>query len=102
MFKGPSGEHREGDDYAEVVKEFVVYTLARIGMFLASLLVFFGLFAVLGIDSVLWPLVLAALASGVASYFLLRGQRERFAARVDARAQAASRRFEQARAKEDE
>jgi UPF0716 family protein affecting phage T7 exclusion len=84
------------------VKEFVVYTLARIGMFLASLLVFFGLFAVLGINSVLWPLVLAALASGVASYYLLRGQRERFAARVDARARAASRRFEQARAKEDE
>ena len=84
------------------MKEFVVYTLARIGMFLASLLVFFGLFAVLGIDSVLWPLVLAALASGAASYYLLRGQRERFAARVDARAQAASRRFEQARAKEDE
>ena len=84
------------------MKEFVIYTLARIGMFLASLLVFFGLFAMLGINSVLWPLVLAALASGVASYYLLRGQRERIAARVDARAQAASRRFEQARAKEDE
>jgi len=51
---------------------------------------------------VLWPLVLAALASGVASYFLLRHQRERFAARVDARAKAAAARFEQARAKEDE
>jgi Protein of unknown function (DUF4229) len=84
------------------VKEFVVYTLARIGMFVASLLVFFGLFAALGIHSVLWPLVLAALASGVASYYLLRGQRERFAARVDARAHAASQRFEQMRAKEDE
>ena len=84
------------------MKEFVVYTLARIGMFVASLLVFFGLFAALGIDSVLWPLVLAALGAGVASYYLLRRQRERFAARVDARARAASRRFEQARAKEDE
>jgi hypothetical protein len=51
---------------------------------------------------VIWPLVLAALVSGVASYFLLRHQRERFAARVDARARAASQRFEQARAKEDE
>ena len=84
------------------MKEFVVYTLARIGMFVASLLVFFGLFAALGIHSVLWPLVLAALASGVASYYLLRGQRERFAARVDARAHAASQRFEKMRAKEDE
>ncbi|HET9760511.1 MAG TPA: DUF4229 domain-containing protein [Nocardioidaceae bacterium] len=84
------------------MKEFVVYTLARIGLFLASLLVFFGVFAALRVNSVLWPLVLAALASGVASYFLLRHQRERFAARVDARARAAAARFEQARAKEDE
>lgn len=84
------------------MKEFAVYTLARIGLFLASLLVFFGIFAALDVHSVIWPLVLAALVSGVASYFLLRHQRERFAARVDARARAASQRFEQARAKEDE
>ena len=89
-------------DYPDRVKEFVVYTLARIGLFLAALLVFLGVFAALGISSWLWPLVLAALVSGIASYYLLRHQRERFAARVDARAKAAAQRFEEARAKEDE
>jgi len=84
------------------VKEFLVYTLARVGLFLASLLVFLGVFRALGSGSVLWPLVLAALVSGVASYVLLKSQRARFAARVDARAQAAVKRFEQSRAKEDQ
>ncbi len=40
--------------------------------------------------------------SAVASYFLLQGPRERFAARVETRAAAMSQRFEEARAKEDE
>ena len=84
------------------MKEFAVYTLARIGLFLASLLVFFGVFAALGVHSVIWPLVLAAVASGVASYFLLRHQRQRFAARVETRASNISRRFEESRSKEDQ
>jgi hypothetical protein len=50
----------------------------------------------------LWPVLLAAAVSAVASYFLLQGPRERFAARVDSRASAMARRFEEARAKEDE
>ena len=50
----------------------------------------------------LWPLLVAALISALASYYLLKGPRARFAARVDARARAASRRFEESRAKEDQ
>jgi hypothetical protein len=86
------------------VKDFAVYTLARIGLFVASFAVIAGVWMlVTGGDQVpvLWPLLLAAVVSAVASYYLLQGPRSRFAARVEARAAAASRRFEQARAKED-
>ena len=92
---------RKSADYPGNVKEFVVYTLARIGMFLAALVVFFGLFALLGLQSLLWPIVLAAVSSAVASYYLLQGPRQRFAARVETRASNISRRFEESRAKED-
>jgi hypothetical protein len=84
------------------MKDFAVYTLARIGMFVAALLVFFGIFGAFGVSSWLWPVVLAALVSAVASYFLLQGPRGRFAARVESRASAMSQRFEEARAKEDD
>ena len=80
----------------------MVYTLARIGMFLAALVVFFALFVLLGISSVLWPVVLAALTSAIASYYLLRGPRQRFADRVETRAANMTRRFEESRAKEDQ
>ena len=84
------------------MKEFTVYTLARIGLFVASLIVCVALFMALGVDTLLWPVLLAAVVSGIASYFLLKSPRQRFAARVDARARAATRRFEEARAKEDQ
>ena len=84
------------------MKEFAVYTLARIGLFLASLLVTTGIFMAAGVDSFLWPVVLAAGVSAVASYYLLKGPRARFAARVDARASNVARRFEESRAKEDQ
>jgi hypothetical protein len=87
------------------VKDFTVYTLARVGLFVASFAVIAGAWGALsGGGSVpwLWPLLLAAVVSAVASYYLLKGPRERFAARVDARAAAMARRFEEARAKEDD
>ena len=87
------------------MKDFATYTVARIGLFVASYAVIAGVYMLATqSDSVpiLWPLLLAAVVSAVASYYLLRGPRERFAARVDARASAAARRFEQARAKEDQ
>ena len=87
------------------MKEFAVYTLARIGLFVASYAVIAGLYMlVTGTDQVpvLWPLLAAAVISAVASYYLLQGPRTRFAARVDARARAAAQRYESARAKEDQ
>jgi mannitol-specific phosphotransferase system IIBC component len=91
-------------NYPGCVKEFAVYTLARIGIFVASYAVIAGVYlAVTGGDSIplLWPLLLAAVVSAVASYYLLRGQRERFAAVVQQRAERASERFEERKAQED-
>ena len=86
------------------MKEFFVYTLARIGLFVASYALIVGVYLlVTGGDKVplLWPLLLAAVVSSIASVYLLRQMRERFAAVIDRRAKAASARFEEARAKED-
>ena len=87
------------------MKEFAVYTLARIGLFVASYAVIAGIYLlVTGGDSLplLWPLLLAAVVSALASYVMLRGQRDRFAAVIQRRADAASRRFEESRTKEDQ
>ena len=86
------------------MKEFVVYTLARIGLFVGSYALIAGVYLlVTGGDSLplLWPLLLAAVVSGIASYVLLRGMRDRFALVVQRRAEAAGRRLEATRAKED-
>ncbi len=87
------------------MKEFAVYTLARIGLFLAALAVFVGLWVVAGLGTgslLIVPVLVAGVVSAVASYYLLAGPRTRFAAKVEERAAAASRRFEEARAKEDD
>jgi hypothetical protein len=86
------------------VKEFAVYTAARIGLFVASYAVIVGVYLVAtgtGHIPLFWPLLLAALVSAVGSYYLLRGPRDRFAARVEQRAANISRRFDEARARED-
>ena len=86
------------------MKEFIVYTLARIGLFVASYALIVGVYLlVTGGDEVplLWPLLLAAIVSSIASVYLLKQMRERFAAVIDRRARAASARFEESRAKED-
>jgi hypothetical protein len=86
------------------VKEFLVYTLARLGLFGASYAIVIGVYLlVTGGDPVplLWPLLLAAVVSSIASVYLLRQFRDRFAAVIDRRARAAASRFEEARAKED-
>ena len=86
------------------MKEFIVYTLARIGLFVASYALIVGVYLlVTGGDKVplLWPLLLAAIVSSIASVYLLKQMRERFAAVIDRRARAASARFDEARAKED-
>jgi hypothetical protein len=86
------------------VKEFTVYTLARIGLFVASYAVVAGVWMLLTRGDtvpILVPFLLAAAMSAVASYYLLQGPRSRFAARVEKRASDMSRRFEEVRARED-
>ena len=85
------------------MREFAVYTVARLGLFVASFLVIAGVWSLFTHSMVvLWPLLLAAVVSGIASFYLLQGPRNRFAERVDERATSMARRFEEARAKEDE
>jgi ABC-type bacteriocin/lantibiotic exporter with double-glycine peptidase domain len=84
------------------VKEFVVYTALRIGLFLTSLLVVIGVWLLIADEvPVLWAVVIAFVMSGVASYFLLNRQREAFARRVERRAERMQERFEQMKSKED-
>lgn len=89
------------------MKEFAIYTLLRLGLFVAVLAVVLGVWLkVLGEESsLIWPLLVAFLVSGVISVFLLDKPREAFARRVEDRAhQAASRvseKYDEMRAKED-
>ena len=86
------------------MKEFVVYTVLRIVLFLASFGVVVGLMALAfgGRYNLFWAVVLAFLISGVASYFILDRQREAFARRVETRAAKATAAFEERKAREDQ
>lgn len=85
------------------MKEFVVYTLLRLVVLVATFAVVAGIWiAVAGSLDWFWSLVIAFVVSGVASYTLLNPQRAAFAARVDARAHKAAAAFEAMKAKEDE
>ena len=85
------------------MKEFWIYTGLRVLLFLASLGIVAGIWAV-ATDEVpfVWAVVVAFLVSGVGSYFLLARQRAAFAQRVEVRAQKATARLEELRGKEDE
>ncbi len=85
------------------MKEFVVYTVLRIVLFLASLGVIIGVMALVsgGRFHLFWAVVLAFLVSGIASYFILERQREAFARRVETRAAKAAAAFEERKARED-
>ena len=85
------------------MKEFVVYTVMRIALFLASFGVVVGVMALVfdGRYNLFWAVILAFLISGIASYFILDRQREAFARRVEARASRASAAFEERKARED-
>jgi uncharacterized membrane protein YvlD (DUF360 family) len=87
------------------MKYFLLYTFARVGLFA---LVFGAIWLVLftwvswTYASLLWTVLLAAIISAIASIFLLRSLRERFASEIAARAERMSQRIEAARAAEDE
>ena len=85
------------------MKEFVVYTVMRVLLFLASFGVVVGVMALAfdGRYNLFWAVILAFLISGIASYFILDRQREAFARRVEARAARASAAFEERKARED-
>jgi ABC-type bacteriocin/lantibiotic exporter with double-glycine peptidase domain len=84
------------------VKEFWIYTLLRIVLFLASLGIVIGVwFLITGSAPLLWAVVIAFLMSGMGSYFLLNHQREALARRVQTRAEAMTAKVEEMRSKED-
>ncbi len=86
-----------------VVKEFVVYTLMRLLLFVAVLAVVLGLWILLlgEESSLLWPLLVSFVISGVLSVSLLNRPREAFARKVESRAQRAASRLEGRRSAED-
>ena len=74
------------------VKEFALYTAARLGVFVAcyaAVLAAVTLLAGREAASSTWTFVVAVLVSAAVSAYVLRGLRERFAARVHARAERA-------------
>jgi hypothetical protein len=84
------------------VKEFVLYTALRLAVFAATLGIVLGVWLlVAGSANLLLAVVVAFALSGVASYFLLARPRAAFAARVEARAERATKAFDEMRAKED-
>ena len=86
------------------MKHFVVYTVLRFGLFLATAAVLSTLTVlVFGPSAAVWFLSLfaAAIISSVLSLRLLAGPRERFAEVVEARAGRAKEKFEEIRARED-
>ena len=86
------------------MKPFVIYTVLRLGLFVATYVVLAGLWVLFaGTDGVLLaPFLLAVVISSVLSVKLLRPQRERFAGVVQARAERATSRFEGLKSREDQ
>lgn len=86
----------------DLVKEFWIYTGLRLAMFAASFGIVVGVWA-LFTDAVplLWALIVALVASGLGSYFLLNAQRQALANRVQTRAERMTQRIEEMRAAED-
>ncbi len=84
------------------MKEFVVYTGLRLLMFAATFGIVVGVWLLVGDEAnILVAVLIAFVVSGVGSYFLLNGQREALAQRVEVRAERATKAFEERKAKED-
>jgi hypothetical protein len=85
------------------VKEFWIYTLLRLVIFLGSLALVTGLWFLFTDEvPIFWAVVIAFVMSGFGSYFALNRPREALAQRVDERAQRMSTKIEEMRSKEDE
>jgi uncharacterized membrane protein YfcA len=84
------------------MKEFAVYTGLRLLMFVATFGVIVGVWLLVSDEAnIFLAVVIAFIVSGVGSYFLLNGQREAFAKRVEVRAERTTKAFEERKAKED-
>ncbi|MFN8195607.1 MAG: DUF4229 domain-containing protein [Nocardioidaceae bacterium] len=86
------------------MKEFLVYTLLRTLLFVAVLAVVIGVWILVfgHHQSIIWPVLVALVVSGVLSLFVLNRPREAFAEKVETRARRATQRMEEMRTKEDE
>ncbi|WP_028643408.1 DUF4229 domain-containing protein [Nocardioides sp. URHA0020] len=84
------------------MKEFWIYTLLRVVLFLASLGIVIGIWLLVDDQvPVVWAIIIAFLMSGLGSYFLLNRQREALARRVQTRAEAMTTKMDEMRSKED-
>lgn len=87
------------------MKEFAIYTAARLVLFVATYSAVVVVYLLVSDDDqipLFWPFLVAVVISAVASALLLRKQRDAFALSVQRRAERASAAFEARRAKEDE
>lgn len=86
------------------MKPFVLYTLARLLLFLAAWALVWAVTSIWvewSSMTALWTALIALAVSAAASLVLLRGLRERFALQVQDRAQRMQRRYEASKRKED-
>jgi uncharacterized membrane protein len=84
------------------MREFAVYTGLRLLMFAATFGIIVGVWLLVSEKANIFvAVVIAFIVSGVGSYYLLNGQREALAKRVEVRAGRASKAFEERKAKED-
>jgi hypothetical protein len=85
------------------VKEFVVYTLLRLVVLVATFAIIAGIWiAIAGSLNWVLAILLAFIVSGLLSFKLLNGPRTAFAARVEERAARTVNAFEEMKAKEDQ
>ena len=91
-----------GDGYPGPVKDFLIYTALRLGLFLLTWGAVTGAW-LLNTDKAALGLtfLIAFVLSGIGSYFVLAGPRERLARHVEERAGRATAAFEERRARED-
>ncbi|MFT4262353.1 MAG: DUF4229 domain-containing protein [Nocardioides sp.] len=82
------------------MREFALYSLMRLAVFAATFAIVAGVWALVDDQGVPWlpVLIISAVVSMIISVPLLNRQRQEFAAKVGARAEAA---LERARSRED-
>ena len=84
------------------MKAFVIYTLLRLGLFLLTWGAVTGAWLLITDEAALGLTFLIALVlSGIGSYWVLAGPRQKLARHVEERASRATAAFEERRARED-